>query len=82
MRTVYNKFSRGIWIVLEEGETYYIYYQKHGSLPQLMLIIRGRDTFTAFAECTELMYSLLHPEVMWSEQLQETIKEVLKAPGE
>jgi hypothetical protein len=77
VRTVYNKFARGLWVILEEGENYYIYYAKPTGLPQLMLIVKGKDTFTALAEATELMYSLLHPEVMWSDSVKADIDALL-----
>jgi hypothetical protein len=77
VRTVHNKFARGLWLVVEEGQNYYIYFQKNGSLPQLMLICKGKDTFRSLAECTELMYSLIHPEVMWSEELQTAVNSIL-----
>jgi hypothetical protein len=77
VRTVFNKFTKGQWLILQELDTFYIYYQKLGGLPQLMLICKGKDTFTALAECTELMYGLIHPEVMWSEDLQEAVNRIL-----
>jgi hypothetical protein len=42
-----------------------------------MLIVKGKDTFTALAEATELMYSLLHPEVMWSDSVKADIDALL-----
>ena len=38
---------------------------------------KGEEIFSALAECATVMYGELHPEVKWSDALQDTISKAL-----
>jgi hypothetical protein len=79
MRTVYNKFARGLWQIVEDGEDYYFYYHLQGEHPRLMLIVKGVDTVSSLAECMTAMYGILHPEIQWSDELIKTVTDKLNS---
>lgn len=77
MRSVLGRFERGGWQITQADEEYYIYYQSYGELPQLMLVVKGKDTFDTLAETMTVLYSLNHPEVEWDENLLNEIESIL-----
>jgi len=84
VKNAYNKFSGGTWLIVEsDSQEFYIYYQRLAGLPRLMLICKDARVFSALAECSAVMYSLLHPETAWGDQMTKDIEDILPpVPGE
>ena len=84
MKNAYNKFSGGTWLIVENSGEFYLYYQRLSGLPRLMLICKDARVFSALAECSAVMYSLIHPETAWGDQMTKDIEDILPPilPGE
>ena len=78
MFTVKHPFNQGVWHVThDDDDTFYILFEKPPHAAQIMFICKGSAIFSALAECATVMYGELHPEVKWSDSLQDTVNKAL-----
>ena len=78
MFTVKHPFANGVWHVThDDDDVFHILFEKPPCAPQVMFICKGSAIFSALAECATVMYGELHPEVKWSDALQDTISKAL-----